>query len=83
MSIEKPQPESSAVFETTKGEKIRIEFDRIYVYKSNNNKTTVELGWAPQTETYMLDIKFEDFDAQVMANKKAWKDYWAANRDYY
>lgn len=72
------QPPSSEVFTMTNGEKVRLEYDRIYMYKSSNKtKTTIlELGWSPDTETIMIDMSFEDFDAKYLANRQAWKDYW-------
>lgn len=83
--LEPVAPESSEVFETTNGEKIRIEFDRVYVYKSANKASTtvVELGWSPDTETVMLDISFDDFDAKYQANKKAMKEYYASLNNHH
>lgn len=83
--IKKKQPDSSAVFNLPDGEQIRIEFDRIYIYKSSNktNETIIELGWAPDTETIVIDSKFEDFDRIVQENKRAWKEYWSEDRSIY
>jgi hypothetical protein len=65
------------------GEKIRIEFDRIFIYKSAQkaSQTIVELGYAPDTETINLDISFEAFDEKYQANRKAWKEYWAGQHN--
>lgn len=72
------EPATSEVFEMTNGEKVRIEYDKVYIYKSSgkSKNTTVELGWSPDTETLILDISFDEFDAKYQANRKAWKDYW-------
>jgi hypothetical protein len=75
---EPTEPTSSEVFTMTSGEKVRIEYDRVYVYKSSNKSkaTTIELGWSPDTETFILDISFDEFDDKYQANRKAWKEYW-------
>jgi hypothetical protein len=85
MPFEKSEPETSEVFEMTNGEKIRVEYDRIYIYRSSSKSktTTIELGWSPDTETFMLDIPFEDFDRKYLANRKAWKEYWSSNSTPY
>lgn len=84
MSDNIPEPEAGEVFTMTNGEKIRIDFERIYIYKSGKSKTTtVELGWSPDTQSYLLDIEFDEFDRKVQANKAAWKAYWKGSRDYY
>ncbi len=77
------EPQSSEVFEMTSGEKIRIEYDRIFAYKSTNKTrvTAVDLGYASDNETYLLDINFEDFDEKYQANRKAWKEYWKSQHN--
>lgn len=82
--IEKQQPPSGDVFEMTNGEKIRIEYNNVFMYKSSSKTktTTVELGYAPNTETIILDISFDTFDEKYQANKKAWNDYWNSNSSF-
>lgn len=82
MAIEKIEPPSGDVFTMANGERIRIEYDRVFIYKSTQkaSNTVVELGYAPDTETVVLDISFDTFDEKYQANRKAWKEYW---RDSY
>lgn len=78
MPIEPEQPPTSDVFEMNNGEKIRLEYDKIFMYRSTQKakNTVVELGYSPDTETIILDISFEDFDEKYQANRKAWRNYW-------
>lgn len=75
---EDKEPDNGAVFDMTNGEKVRIDYNNIFIYRSNNkaSNTVVELGYAPNTETLVLDIAFEDFDKEYQTNRKAWRDYW-------
>lgn len=74
------QPESGEVFEMTNGEKVRIEFDRIFSYKSTQKTkvTEVDLGYSPDLETVFLDISFDDFDEKYQAYRKGMRDYYTA-----
>jgi hypothetical protein len=76
--IEPTEPDSGDVYDLTSGEKARIEYDRVFIYRSSGKgkQTVVELGYSPDLETVYLDISFETFDAQYQANRKAWKEYW-------
>lgn len=75
------EPDSGDVFTMTNGERVRVEYDRIFIYKSSQkaSNTVIELGYAPDTETLVLDISFDEFDNKYQANRKAWKEYWKAN----
>lgn len=72
------EPDRGRVFDQTNGEKIRVDYENVFSYSSKNKgKTTVvELGWGDNKETYILDIEFEDFDDNIQANRKAWRDYY-------
>lgn len=76
--MEEKEPDNSEIFTQTNGEKVRIDYDKVFIYRSKEKAavTAVELGWSPDTETFLLDIDFETFDAKYQANRKAWKEYW-------
>lgn len=71
-------PATGEVFNTTSGEKIRVEFDNVYIYRSSQKAsvTIVEIGWNDR-ETFTLDIPFDDFDKKFQSNKKAWREHYA------
>jgi hypothetical protein len=75
---ENQEPDSSAVFDMANGEKVRIDYNNVFIYRSSSkaSNTVVELGYAPNTETLVLDISFDDFDKAYQANRKAWRQYW-------
>lgn len=74
---EMEEPETSKVFNLTNGEKIRVNFDNIAVYKSTQKQsvTQIEIGYS-DPETFLIDVSFDDFDAIYQANRAAWKAYW-------
>jgi hypothetical protein len=76
------EPDSGEVFSMTNGEKIRVEFDRVFTYKSKGkgNDTIIELGWSDDKETYFLDITFDDFDSKYQSYKKAMREYYDSLR---
>lgn len=69
------EPEDSHIFTTSDGEKLRLRFDAIQVYKSDGKNTVVEIGWGDK-QSYILDIEFESLDKMILDNRQAWKDYW-------
>jgi hypothetical protein len=86
--MENTEPTNSEVFTQTNGEKIRVDYDRVFIYSSKEKSkvTAVEIGWSPDTEIFLLDIDFEDFDAKYQSNRAAWKAYWKnldGNRNLY
>lgn len=76
--IEKPEPDRSAVFDMTNGEKVRIDYEQIFLYRSSSKakNTVVELGYGSDREVITLDVSFDSFDEKYQANRKAWRDYW-------
>lgn len=81
--IEQPEPDSSDIYDLTSGEKARIEYDRVFIYRSSGKgkQTVIELGYSPDLETLTLDISFEAFDENYQANRKAWKEYWNSRQN--
>lgn len=75
------QPEGSAVFETTNGVKVRLDYEKIFSYSGTKSKTTIEYGWSYEKEsreTFILDIDFDSFDDKLTQYKKDTKKYWDA-----
>ena len=73
------QPESSEVFETTDGKKVRLNYDMIFSYVGSKSKTTIEYGWSYEKEsreTFILDIDFDSLDDKLTQYKKDMKKYW-------
>lgn len=76
------EPETSRVFVLTNGEKIRVNFDAVTVYKSTQKQsvTQIEIGYG-DPETFLLDVSFDDFDAIYQSNRAAWREYWNARSE--
>ena len=77
----KQPPERSAVFSTTDGKKVRIEFDKVFSYvgKTKNHSTTIEYGYSYEKEsreTFILDIDFDEFDDKLTTYQKELRDYY-------
>lgn len=74
---ERKKPEDSHIFTTSDGEKIRLRFDSIQIYKSDGNNTIVDIGWGDK-KTFILDVAFDTLDEMILNNRKAWDEYWKA-----
>jgi hypothetical protein len=74
------EPMGSEVFIQSNGEKVRIDYEKVYSYssKSKSLATVVEYGWSDNREVYILDIDFDSFDAKLTQYRKDLKDYWAS-----
>ena len=70
-SPEEDTAEESAVFNTTDGWKVRIEFCKVASYVGKNSKTTITYGYYDNSKTYILDIDFKEFDKLYMDWKES------------
>lgn len=74
--IEKQRPNDFDIFPLEDGNKIRIDYDKVWIYKSFGKQTKVDLGFSNETETYILDVSFDSFNEKYTNFRNDMREYW-------